>query len=173
MLLEYFNQGIVRTYNYELIDLKPNPKRDRPGWNYGLLNNDGSPKPAFIAMRNLITLLQESEGLNTSSNELQALDYKAIRSTPEIHQTLLQKKDGRFYLILWQEVLSYQVKGRIDLQVPPQSVKLILNTPIARANIYQPLNSLNPIAQYNNLKKLQIKVPDHPLVIELQPSSNV
>lgn len=171
IFLEYFNRGIVRTYNYELIDLKPNPSRDRPNWNYGLLNNDGSPKPAFIAIKNLITLLQESDQLN-SDHELEALDYEAIGSTEEVHHTLLQKNDGRFYLILWQEVLSYQVGKEIDLQVPDRSIKLILNTPIKRANIYQPLNSIQPISQYNNPKRLNIKVPDHPLIIELTPKTN-
>lgn len=172
ILLEYFNRGIVRTYNYELIDLKPNPERDRPGWNYGLLNNDGSPKPAFIAIKNLITLLKEPNGLNTNSIELQVLNYQAIGSTPEVHHTLLQKNDGRFYLILWQEVLSYKVGEEIDLEVPPQSVKLILNTPSEQANIYQPLNSLDPISQYNNPKQLDIQVPDYPLVIEIKPQKN-
>jgi len=170
IFLEYFNRGILRTYNYELIDLKPNPARDRPNWNYGLLNNDGSPKPAFNSVKNLISLLKEPEG-NTNSIELKALDYQAFGITSQIHHTLLQKNDGRFYLIFWQEVPSY--KNEIDLEVTPQSVKLVLNTPIDRANIYQPLNSVNAIASYPNPKQLNILVPDHPLVIELKPKSNV
>ncbi len=167
IFLEYFNRGILRTYNYELIDLKPNPNRDRPNLNYGLLNNDGSAKPAFNSLKNLITLLKEPETNNPI--QLQALDYELINATPEIHHTLLQKNDGRFYLILWQEVLSYKVGDQIDLQVPSQSIKLRLNTAISRVNIYQPVNSLNPIARYNNPKQLNLEIPDHPLVIEFKP----
>ena len=70
-------------------------------------------------------------------------------------------------------MLSYKVGDEIDLQVPSQSVKLILNTAISRTNIYQPFNSINPIAQYKNPKRLNIEIPDHPLVIELKPQSNV
>ena len=81
----------------------------------------------------------------------------------------MQKNDGRFYLILWQEVLSYKVGDEIDLQVPSQSIKLRLNTAIARVNIYQPVNSLNPIARYNNPEQLNLEIPDHPLVIEFKP----
>ncbi len=169
IFLEYFNRGILRTYNYELIDLKPNPDRDRPNWNYGLLNNDGSPKPAFQAIKNLIALLNEPRSSDANSPKITALDYQAIGATPAIHHTLLQKNDGRFYLILWQEVASYKVSQHQDLQVPSRAIDLVLNTPIASANIYNPLDSIEAIAAYNNPKKLKLQVPDSPLVIELQP----
>ena len=170
LFLEYFNRGIKRAYNYELIDLKPNPELDRPGFHFGLLRNDGSPKPAFIAIKNLIALLKDSSELDPGSFPLRSLDYTLKGDTNNVHHTLLQKRDGTFYLILWQEVLSYDVQKKADIFVSERSVRLILNTQISQAVTYQPIHSITPIRQYTNPKQLEIRIPDHPLVIELVPT---
>jgi hypothetical protein len=163
MFLEYFNRGIYRTYSYELIDLKPNPAADKPEFKYGLLRNDGLPKPAFTTIKNAIALLKDTD----ESFPLQSLNYALKGNINNVHHTLLQKHDGTFYLILWQEVLSYNVKKKTDILVSDRSLNLILKTSITRAVIYQPTNSINAIAQYMNPKTLEIKVPDYPLVIKL------
>ncbi|MCU0533677.1 MAG: hypothetical protein MUD14_07260 [Hydrococcus sp. Prado102] len=163
MFLEYFNRGIDRTYSYELIDLKPNPAADEPEFNYGLLRNDGSPKPAFIAIKNAIALLKDTD----ESFTLQSLNYTLKGNTQNIHHTLLQKHDETFYLIFWQEVLSYDVNKKTDILVSARPLSLILQTPISRAAIYKPTDSMNAIAQYINPKTLKINVPDRPLIIEL------
>ena len=170
LLLEHFNQGIKRAYIYELIDLKPNLERDEGQMHFGLLRNDGSPKPAFIALKNLNTLLENSNGLTSNSFALKSLDYTLSGNTTNIHQTLLQKFDGRFYLILWQEVLSFNTETKTDIVVPESQVTLTLNTLINIAATYRPLNSITPINQYFNPQQLQLMVPDHPLVIELLPA---
>ena len=170
LFLEYFNRDIQRTYIHQLLDLKPNPEADRPGWHYGLLRYDGSPKPAFFALKNLIALLQESDRVKTDSLSLKSLDYKLVGNTTEIHHTLLQKQNGNFYLILWQDVLSYDVSAKKDILVAPQSVKLILKTQIEKATAYQPVQSLQPLKQYTKTQQINIQVPDHPLVLELVTS---
>jgi hypothetical protein len=47
--LEQFNSGISRTLSYELIDVDKDPTD--PEKNFGLLRNDGSEKPAFVALK--------------------------------------------------------------------------------------------------------------------------
>jgi len=170
LLLEHFNRGIKRAYIYELIDLKPNLERDIGEWHFGLLRNDGSPKPAFITLRNLIALLNNSNGLTSQSFTLKSLDYTLSGNTTNLHHTLLQKSDGRFYLILWQEVLSFNTKTKTDLVVPKSQVTLTLNTLISKAATYRSLNSITPSNQYTNPQQLQLSVPDHLLVIELVPA---
>jgi hypothetical protein len=169
LALEYFNRGIKRAHTYELIDLKPNLEGDRPSFNYGLLRTDGSQKPAFIAVKNLIALLQDPEAKN-GSFPLKSLDYQLSGDTTNVHHTILQKSDGKFYLILWQEVLSFDPRTQKNIVVPDREVGLIFNTSISQAAIYQPLKSTAPIEQYTNYKQLMLKVPDHPLVIELVPA---
>lgn len=175
LFLEYFNLGIKRFYTYELIDLKPDSQGYQSERHYGLLRYDGSPKPDFIALKNLIFLLKDTNKIKISNLTSNLLNLKPLEATLQgyttnIHQTLLQKSNGKFYLILWQEVPSFEHQTKTDLVVPERPLTLILNTPISKAAIYQPVNSITPLKKYTNVKRLKFKVPDHPLVIELTPT---
>ncbi|NJN38104.1 MAG: hypothetical protein HC790_04210 [Acaryochloridaceae cyanobacterium CSU_3_4] len=90
LFLEFFNRGIQRTFVYELIDEHPNPKLDDKEKNFGLLRYDGSRKPVFIALRNLITLLKDSKTKSSKPFSPQYLDYQLSGNTVNIHHTLLQ-----------------------------------------------------------------------------------
>jgi hypothetical protein len=170
LFLEYFNRGIERFYTYELIDLKPDFQGDNNAeWHFGLLRYDGSPKPDFIALKNLIFLLQDDEAIAHKSLPLKSLDYNLQGNKTNIHHTLLQKSNGNFYLILWQEVPSFEHQTKTDIVVAERSLTLTLNTPISQAAIYKPVNSIKPLEQYDNIKQLKLNVPDHPLVIEFVP----
>lgn len=167
IFLENFNHGVFRTFNYELIDLRVNP--DDKEANFGILRNDGTPKPAFIALKNLILLLHDSgaENPKDKSYNSSSLNYTLSGNTNNLHHTLLQKRDHRFYLILWQEVPSSN--SQKDIFVPEQTLTLTLHTPIYRVATYLPNRSITPTKQYTKLKQLILSVPDYPLVIELIP----
>lgn len=165
LYLEYFNQGIERTYIHQLLDLKSNPKADRPQLNYGLLRYDGSEKPAFFALKNLIAILKDIS--NTNNNSLDYLDYTITGNTANINHTLLQKKDGDFFLILWQDALSYNGYKKKDTIVSSQSIKLIVKTKIRKAKAYQPLYSAKSFQEFKNTKQIELQVSDHPLIVKL------
>lgn len=167
LFLEYFNWGIRRAYDYELINLKPDPTVSSPKFNYGLLRNDGSPKPAFTAIKNLIALLKSDTVSETFP--LRSLSYALHGDTTNVHHTLLQRHDGSLYLILWQEVPSFDLKANKDIPVPERALQLTLNTQISQAAIYQPNNSTSPIKKYKNPERIELQVPDHPLVVKLIP----
>ena len=160
--LEYFNRDIRRVYLNELIDKWQNAEREG---NFGLLRQDGSPKPAFTALQNLIALLQDVPGEFSPGT----LSYSITGATADIHHTLLQKQDGRFYLILWQEVPSFDLLNQRDIPVPLQAVTVRVDTAIGMANLYRPLQSTTPTAQYTSPRSLVLNVSDAPLVIELTP----
>ena len=161
--LEYFNRDIRRVYMNELIDKWQTANREG---NFGLLRQDGSPKPAFRALQNLIALLQDTPGDFVPGS----LSYAMTGATTNVHHTLLQKQDGRFYLILWQEVPSFDLVNQRDIAVPLQTVTVSLATAINTARLYQPLQSATPTAQYNNPRSLVLNVSDAPLVLELAPA---
>lgn len=163
LFLEYFNRYIQRAFVYELIDERPAPDQEN---NFGLLRFDGSPKPAFTALKNLITLLQDPG----PSFQPEPLTYQLGGNLTAVHHTVLQKRDRRFYLILWQEVPSYNTQTKTDLTVPEQAVTLSLQTPIKRAIAYQPVISTSSVWQQNNPQTLNLRVADQPLVIELTPA---
>ena len=164
LFLESFNYGIPRTYSFELINAFNDPNNSE--MNFGLLRNDGSEKPAYVALKNLIGLLSEPGAKFTPGS----LDYTLEGDTSNIHNTLLQKSDGTFYLILWQEVPSFDLQQHADISVPQVQATLNLSATISKAATYDPSNSLNPTAQYTNLNQLALNVSDSPLVIQLSPA---
>lgn len=164
LLLEQFNYGIPRTFIYELINVYYDPNSLYK--NFGLLRNDGTEKPAFVAVKNLIGLLKDPGSTFATGS----LDYFLGGNTANIHHTLLQKRDGRFYLILWQEVSGFNVDTKQAINVSSQKVSLTLNTAIAKATIYVPNNSPNSTRSQTYPKQLDIDVSDRPVVIELAKS---
>lgn len=164
LLLEQFNYGIARTFLYELINVSPSPNSLYN--NFGLLRDDGSEKPAFVAVKNLIGLVEDPGSTFTPGS----LDYFLGGNTADIHHTLLQKRDGRFYLILWKEVSSFNVDTKQKINVSSQKVSLTLNTEVAKATIYIPNDSSDWTSQKTNPKTLDIDVSDRPVVIELAKS---
>ena len=138
LLLEYFNRGVARTYLYEFLDVFPDPGKREREHNFGLIRNDGSPKPAFYAVKSTIKLLADPG----PAFKPHTLHYKLSGETASVHSTLLQKRDGRFFLALWSERSSWdngqranrsdRVSARRDLNVAPQSVTLTLGTPMSK-----------------------------------------
>ncbi len=57
LLPEYYLRGVVRTYLYELLDLRRKPLDAES--NVGILRADGTPKPAYTSVKNLNALLSD------------------------------------------------------------------------------------------------------------------
>ncbi len=87
--------------------------------NFGLLRNDGSEKPAYKALKNLLNLLKDPGSSFTPGS----LDYVLGGDTENVRHTLLQKADGKFYLILWQEVSGYNVDSKKGLPLYMPTLK--------------------------------------------------
>ena len=130
LYLEHFNAGVPRTFIYEFIN--EGTDSTNPEQNYGLLRNDGSEKPAFVALKNLIGLLQDSGTSFSPGN----LDYTLSGSTANVQHTLLEKSDGTFYLALWIGAASYDVNNQQSITVPGQNVTVTLNQAASSATVY-------------------------------------
>ncbi len=157
---EYFNRGIVRTYDYELVD--ENPTSDRES-NFGLLHWDLTPKPAYTALKNLNGLLKEAAAGSFSP---ETLNYTMTAPT-SVHHTLLEKSDGTFYLLVWNEVTSWDLSGGRDITNPDVALTLALADQFAEAKIFLPGVSADPIATVLNPTSINLDVPDQMMVVEL------
>jgi hypothetical protein len=157
---EYFNRGIPRTYLYELADQGPSTTAREE--NFGLLRFDLSEKPAFTAMKNLIDLLEEP---GQSDFPAGTLSYTLTAST-SVHQTLLQKSSGTYYLMLWNEVLGYDSVGKIDLNVADVAATLALPGTFD-VRVYEPNASPGALATHSSISSLNLAIPDQMMVLEL------
>ncbi|MEM8529942.1 MAG: hypothetical protein AAGF95_03815 [Chloroflexota bacterium] len=165
MFFEHFNRNIPRTYIYEFINTFADSTTNREA-SFGLLRNDGSEKPAYKAIKNMITILEDTDG----SFDPDTLDLSISGGDDSIHHTLLQKADGTFYLALWQEKPSWDRHERKEISVPSQDVTLTFTTAIEQARLYTPLTSAEAVEEHTQPDKLTLSVPDHPVIIALQPA---
>jgi hypothetical protein len=165
LFLENFNHGIPRTYLYELLDEAREPSETDAELHWGLIRFDGSEKPAFHAVANLIGLLEDP---SSNSITLGTLQYGLAGNLDNIHHLLLQKRDGRFYLILWQDATSFDLSERTDAKVPGRELTLVFLKPVRLAKLYRPSAQPSPVEQVDNVTKIGLSVPDHPLVVELE-----
>lgn len=176
LFLENFNRGIVRSFWYEFINQGTDEGQES---NFGLLFKDFSLKPSGRAVKNLIALLKEAR-FNDKTRRWEsphpafkpgALDFTLSGDLANVHHTLLQKSDGRWYLCLWQEVSSYNIDNAVeaDTAVPPASVTLHVATPLAAAALYSPTRSAaaEPLAVVKN--RIALSVPDEVVIVELTP----
>ncbi len=142
VFLDYFGEGVARTYAYELVDEHPDPSRSESESEFGLLRNDLSEKPAFSALRNLIAILSDPGPTFVPST----LDYVVGGNTEDLHQVLLEKRDGSYYLALWRASSVWDSETRTAVAAPSSGVKLEFAQPVANAKLYVPNDSAAPVA---------------------------
>jgi hypothetical protein len=163
LFLEDFLHGIARTYLYEFFDEAPEPGLTDLQMHWGLIRSDGSEKPAFSAVKNLIGELRDS----TEPKELQQLAYSLNTNNISVHHLLLQKSDGEFDLILWQEVPSYDYQNQTDIAVPQEPVTLTLGRNAVSIRAYEPAAKAEPLQVLFNTARVDLRVPDHPVVVQI------
>jgi hypothetical protein len=170
---EFWNAGFVRTFTYEFLDESLNP--EDPEANFGLLRHDLSPKPAFTAVANLISILDESHWDRSLLRWVRdaapdrAFQF-AIEGPPNIHHTVLSRADGAIDLLLWQEVTSYDPRAHKDLPSAPEHVTVLLAAPVA-AILYRPLAGIQPQQTLSAGSSLSVSVPDEVVILRLATSS--
>lgn len=155
LYLDYFNAGVERTHLYNL-------QLDSSCW--GLLRGDGTPYPAFYGIKNMISLLNDPG----SSFSTGSLSYALSGNVTNLKHSLLEKRDGTRYLILWVNAKSYDTAQRRDIDVPEQQVSLSFDTSVGSVRAYLPTRSLEAVETYSG-SDLTLSVPDEPLVLELLP----
>jgi hypothetical protein len=187
LLLEYFNRDVSRTFIFKLRDDAQNLQKNDRELNFGLLKYDGTPKPAFNTIKNMVSILNtpavkaqlksRSRQSFKTKKTAKPRQFMSVRNTlpvvslqgdlSNLHHTLLQESGNSYYLILWQEVESYSASSRQAISVPARSIKVISNTPLKAATLYNPLKSANPISRVTQRRELSVSVPDHPLIFKL------
>jgi hypothetical protein len=160
-LLEMFNAGIPRSYFYELLDEVSSP-------GYGMMTTSLQPKLAFTAVANLLGLL-EDPGRSFIPG---ALSFTLSGSTTNVHQLLLQKRNGTFYLVLWIEASGYNPATNVATPVPAQNTELTFSDATVQA-----LYTFNDQGGYKtttqkNPSKIALTLNDTVTIVQVAGSAN-
>lgn len=146
LFLENYRLGIERTYAYELVDTFSDPTGANREAHFGLLRHDLTPKPAYTAMRSLMSVLNDTA---TAPHAPEDLDYLLQVAPPPgydadyLHHVLLQKPDGAFVIAMWHEVTANDIrpteqnprKPMREVDHPPMAVKLTVRHPDAGLSV--------------------------------------
>jgi hypothetical protein len=164
LYLHFFNRGWTRVYTYQFWD--QGSDADDPEHYFGFLRHDGSPKPHFHAVKNLIAVLNDPGDSFTP----EALDYALSGNTANVHQTLLQKRDGTFYLVLWLGVSCWDVDPKIRTYPEAQMVGVRLPPGIAAAAVCYPNDgqTWSDLALSNG--EISVQVRDNVAILRLERS---
>ena len=117
MLMLHLKAGIVRTFVYQLAD-----HGSDEGGNMGLLEADGTVKPAWRQLSALMNELNDSAG----PGQPPPLDIAFDGELANLESVLFAKRDGSYRLVLWLEVPSFDPKAVRELAVAPQRVTVNL-----------------------------------------------
>jgi hypothetical protein len=165
LLFVYFNRGMTKAYKYELLDEKPDPGSADMEKHFGLVRTNGTPKPSFIALKNLLRLLADPG----APVPAESLAFQLSGATNNLCHTLLQKRDGTFWLALFQEAVSFDAKTHQDLQIASQPVTLKLPWASPEIRLFRPNSSAETAERVSAAREIKLEVADEVLLVEIQP----
>ncbi len=166
LFLESFRHGLDRAYLYCLYA--------RHDTGFSLLHRDGSPKPAFEAVRDMRRILADDHA-DAASFEPGALAVVIESDVTTVHHLLLQKADGRLFLVLWNEVAGWDPASGQDINPDPVPVTLRFAEAVGGLKAYRPLtggvdavdDALEHPGPGAGAGVWVVRVPDHPVIVEL------
>ena len=148
--LDGIKDGDAKLYYYSLFD-------DGSG-QFGLMNQDGTPKPAGTALHDLTTLLADT-GPNAATFKPGSLTFTLSGKQGTDNTLLIQKSNGSDWLALWDESAT------------AHTVTLTLPTAASEIEVFDPVTGTSAIASYANTAKISVNLGGDPLLIEIIPSS--
>lgn len=161
IFFEHFRRGVARTFAYQFVDHWSNPDLTDAESHFGLLRNDLSPKPAFIALRNTIDILDDAPG----SGDTGSLDYSLSGAPQDLRQVLLRKRDGTFYLALWRTTSVWDPDRKATLDPGSSRISLSFQQPVDEVQLYAPNTSSSPTASFSS--------PSAPIALDVGPQVKI
>jgi hypothetical protein len=151
MYLDQFKRGWSFTSVYLLRD-----RTDEAGNQaYGFFTPDCKPRKAAVYLHNLTTILADP-GKPAAAG---SLDFTISDPPATVHHMLLQRSDGTFQLIVWDERLAGQDRVTVRFAAARASVK-----------VYDPTTGTDPVQTVAGVTSLDLTLSDHPLVVSIPAS---
>jgi hypothetical protein len=171
LFFEYWNDEIVRTFSYELVDEHADPDLKEREDNFGLLSNELTPKPAFTSLQNTIRLLSDPGPQFTPGSLAYSLEDGGAKP---LHSTLLEKRDGSFYLALWrlQSVWNLETKKEESPAAEPVTVAFPAGLTASYA-VYEPSVSAVQRSSGGPTQALTLSVGPGVTIVKLVPAAPV
>ncbi|HSV73765.1 MAG TPA: glycosyl hydrolase [Chthonomonadales bacterium] len=148
LYLAQFKRGFRHTAIYLLRD-----RVDEAGnQTFGIYRPDNTPRRAAFYLHNLTTILADDRPIRRPGSLAHS-----IPDRPEtVHDLLLQKRDGTFYLVVWSERLNVA-----------DEVTVNLGRRFASVTIYDPTVGTSPVATHDGATSVRLSMRHQPLILRL------
>jgi hypothetical protein len=154
----FLRRHLVKSANiYSLID------DEHENNHFGLLDTNLTPRPAYWALRNLVSLLSDP-GLNFAS---EPLTCQIKTDDANLRSLVLQKRDKRFMLMLWLDVDSYDRRTAAAIDVPPCQVTVDFGWSVASLKAHTPTLADAKPKELTAVSSVTLAVPDHLMLVEI------
>jgi hypothetical protein len=163
MILEQALHGVGRTYIYELIDEGTAAAGD--SGHFGLARMDGSPKPAFTAVKNMISTLADPGPQVPRQN----LQFALVGASSNAHHLLMAKRDGSYYLAFWLEEQNYDINRRVEMPVSAEKLTFVASRVFKKIQLlaFSADGSLKAV-QLNSSDRISLTATDCVTILRLQ-----
>jgi hypothetical protein len=169
--LEAFRWGIARSYIYQFADLMSATDAQTSGLSpsqnsFGLLRWDLTPKPSFIALRNLLRTVKGDSAPVASPG---ALRVGLENAGSDVRQLLLRAADGTYSLVLWRPVSVWDRDAQRDLSPTPDQLDVVMGQPITLAQRFDPVASGAESQRWIDPRRITLDLAGDPVVLRLTP----
>ncbi len=137
LLFDAYQQGVERTFLYELHASFDDADKNNQEAYYGLFRYDGTAKPVATALHNLTTILDD-DASNNASFTTSGLDYSVSGLTDSGSHMLLQEANGNHDIVVWNELAIWDDAKSADLSVSAQKVTVDLGDTFGTVHVYDP-----------------------------------
>jgi hypothetical protein len=174
-VLEAFREGIVRTYFYQFADPWTDAQASALGIqksenSFGLLRSDLSPRPSFLALRNLLRAVDSGSAPVASPGGLR-LGLEGAGS--DVRQLLLRSADGSYALVLWRQVSVWNRDAKVDVTPAADALEVVLGEPVSLARRFDPVVSDAETQRWTDPRRIPVDLAGAPVVLRLTPATPV
>lgn len=171
ILLEAFRGGVERTFFYQFIDPWSDARAAQIGISksensFGLLRNDLSPRPSFIALRNLLRAVDGDSAPVSSPGGLK-LGLEGAGS--DVRQLLLRSADGSYSLVLWRQVSLWNRDAKQPVTPAADPLEVVMGQEVSVAQRFDPSSSEVERQRWSKPRRIAIDLAGAPVVLRFTP----
>jgi hypothetical protein len=131
IFLEHFDRGIQRTFIHEFKNQGTGTQRQH---NWGLLRNNNTKKPAFIAIDNLLAVFGTGGQTGT-------LSYTVTTTPTDFRSVLLRNGAGEYFLVVWRKLKVYTPSTETELYPAASNAVIRFDQTVSTVQRFTPTTS--------------------------------
>ncbi len=151
-LMSLYLDQYKRGYSYTSVYILRDRTDEAGNQSFGFFRRDYTPRRSALYLRNLTTILADRGAVKRPAR----LAYRIPNQPETVHDLLLQRSDGAFQLVVWDERLH----GKDNVAVE-------LGREWSRVRLYDPTVGSTPTRDLRRVRSVQLTLSDHPVILEI------